>query len=101
MTCPGHCDQLFKTMPKVREHLRGVFDSTVKAAQRAKENEDARNVAVDDSGDAEVATGTKRKHDEPLEATQTEVGDGPASDVPHPSKKQHTASSSADSPEEP
>ncbi|KAI1795846.1 HIT-like domain-containing protein [Ganoderma leucocontextum] len=88
MTCPGHCDQLFKTMPKVREHMRGVFDSMVKAMQKAKENEAVSNAPVNDTGDAEVPAGTKRKHDQSSEATQTEDADGSASDVPHPAKKQ-------------
>lgn len=122
MTCPGHCDKLFKTMPKVREHLQGVFDSTVKATQKAMEKatssapvtsveetasntpveveEAASNVLVDESGDGEVTVGTKRKHDDPPETMHTEGVDGSCSDAPHPSKKQQTAPSSTDLPED-
>ena len=85
-------------MPKVREQLRGVFDSTVKATQKAKENEAASNAPASDSEDLEpeVAAGTKRKHDEASGEAQAGVVDSSASDGLYPPKKQQTTSPPTD-----
>ncbi|TBU65786.1 HIT-like domain-containing protein [Dichomitus squalens] len=108
MTCPGHCDKPFKTMPKLREHLREVFDSAAKASKAAKEAAASADVPVNgalevnstQTDDAEFVVGTKRKHGDALDATSSQDADPPLSDAPHPAKKQATGSPSEDLPQD-
>ena len=107
-------------MPKLREHLEELFDEIVKTGKQALEDAataaaaaaaasaSASEAAEPAAAAAETGaatstseddglrgtTGTKRTHDESADTSQPEDADGQDPDVPHPSKRHATASSS-------
>ena len=90
--------------------MRSTFDSMAEARKKAIEEAAAADPPVDgaaevsettpETKDADFVGGTKRKHRDSLDATQSQDAEALLSDAPHPTKKQATGSPSEHLPQD-
>ena len=90
--------------------MRSTFDSMAEARKKAFEEAAAADPPADgaaevsettpEAKDADFVGGTKRKHRDSLDATQSQDAEPLLSDAPHPTKKQATGSPSEHLPQD-
>ncbi|KAI0362144.1 hypothetical protein OH77DRAFT_1441395 [Trametes cingulata] len=104
MSCP-HCDEPFKTMPKMHKHLLDVFDKMKDAEEERKLQAMRAAAAARDSPPPRIPTleeiearmEEKRKHDDVQDGGEPEVIDVDALPEPSPAKKQQVEAPSSSS----